>query len=147
VDRLSWKSLLDTFACTECGRCDAVCPAALTNKSLHPKKVLYDIKLNIRYENWPQLKKYKDFLGDTKPEYSKELEELTLKTPLISREKLAKNDPRILPDGSYDIHGQVHLDDIWACTTCAACVDVCPVLIDSVPTALMDMRKHLVMME
>ena len=49
VDKLSWKSLLDSFACTECGRCDAVCPAALTNKSLHPNKVLHYIKHNLRY--------------------------------------------------------------------------------------------------
>jgi Fe-S oxidoreductase len=147
VDHFSWKDLLDTFACTECGRCDAVCPAALTSKSLHPKKVLHDIKLNLRYENWDQIKPYKTFFGDTKPGREKELEELELKTPLMNREKISKDDSRRLPDGSYDIHGQVHLDDIWACTTCAACVDVCPVLIGSVPTDLIELRRHLVMME
>jgi len=145
VDNLSWKSLLDTFACTECGRCDAVCPAALTNKSLHPKKVLHDIKLNLRYDNWQQLKPYKNYKGDTLVGKEKELEALELKVPLIGREKITPSE--ILPDGSYNIHGQVHLDDIWACTTCAACVDVCPVLIDSVPISLIDMRRHLVMTE
>lgn len=144
VDKLSWKSLLDTFACTECGRCDAVCPAALTNKSLHPKKVLHDIKLNLRYENWPQLKQYKTILGDTIKGQEENLASLELKTPLIGRQKPAE---QVLPNGAYDLHGQVHLDDIWACTTCAACVDVCPVLIDSVPTSLMEMRRNLVMME
>lgn len=147
VDKLSWKSLLDTFACTECGRCDAVCPAALTKKSLHPKKVLHDIKLNLRYENWSQFKQYKNFVGDTLPGMQDEFESIVVKTPLINREKVGKEDSKRLADGSYDIHGQVHLDDIWACTTCAACVDVCPVLIDSVPTSLIDMRRNLVMME
>jgi Fe-S oxidoreductase len=138
VNGFSWKSLLDSFACTECGRCDAVCPTALTYKSLHPKKVLHDIKLNLRYENWPQFKKHgKDSL----------LENIELKTPLIEREKIKQNSEMVLKDGSYDLRGQVHIDDIWACTTCAACVDVCPVLIDSVPTSLIDMRRHLVMME
>ncbi len=147
VDALSWKALLDTFACTECGRCDAVCPAALTNKSLHPKKVLHDIKLNLRYENWPQLKQFKTFKGDTIAGKEEELATITLKTPLIAREKIGADNPLRLKDGSYDIHGQVHLDDIWACTTCAACVDACPVLIDSVPTSLINLRRHLVMME
>lgn len=147
VDKLSWKVLLDTFACTECGRCDAVCPAALTNKSLHPKKVLHDIKLNLRYENWDQLKQFKTFKGDTITGKEEELAAINLKTPLIAREKIGADNPLRLVDGSYDIHGQVHLDDIWGCTTCAACVDACPVLIDSVPTSLINLRRHLVMME
>lgn len=145
VDRLSWKTLLDTFACTECGRCDAVCPAALTKKPLHPKKVLHDIKLNLRYENWPQIKPYKTLFGDNKLDAEQQIDELTLRTPLINREPM--NEMSTSVDGSYEIHGQVHLDDIWSCTTCAACVDVCPVLIDSVPGTLIEMRRHLVMME
>ena len=147
VDNLSWKSLLDTFACTECGRCDAVCPAALTGKSLHPKKVLHDIKLNVRYENWSAIKPFKTFLGETKQGKEEELKELILPTPLINRDKLEVPENMPITRRAYDIHGQVHLDDIWACTTCAACVDVCPVLIDSVPISLMDMRRHLVMTE
>ncbi|MES2504931.1 MAG: heterodisulfide reductase-related iron-sulfur binding cluster [Myxococcota bacterium] len=109
VSDLSWKSILDTFACTECGRCDAVCPANLTDKPLQPKKVLHDLKMNIRD-------------GE--------------KVSLINRT------PK-----EYHSEGQVHLDEIWACTTCAACVEVCPVLIDSVPTDLMQIRRNLVMME
>lgn len=146
VDGLSWKTLLDSFACTECGRCDAVCPAALTNKSLHPKKVLHDIKFNLRYHNWPQYKKYQSITGENKS-HSPDLSTIELQTPLISRAKVNDQEMAQLPDGSYDLHGQVHLDDIWACTTCAACVDVCPVLIDSVPTSLIQMRRHLLMME
>jgi Fe-S oxidoreductase len=145
VDKISWKSLLDSFACTECGRCDAVCPAALSNKPLHPKKVLHDIKLNIRYDNWPQFKVFKNFMGDTLKGQEPELEAIELKTPLIAREKISSDN--ILKNGAYDIHGQVHLDDIWSCTTCAACVEVCPVLIDSVPTSLIDMRRYLLMTE
>ena len=144
VDQLSWKSLLDSFACTECGRCDAVCPAALSKKPLHPKKVLHDIKINLRYDNWPKLKKYKTIFGDTIKDKVSELNDIELK-PLINRDDIAKDN--ILANGSYNILGQIHLDDIWACTTCAACVDVCPVLIDSVPTSLIEARRHLLMME
>jgi Fe-S oxidoreductase len=39
------------------------------------------------------------------------------------------------------------VDEIWACTTCAACVQACPVLIDSVPGSLIGLRQSLVMME
>ncbi len=147
VDNLSWKSLLDTFACTECGRCDAVCPAALTGKSLHPKKVLHDIKLNLRYKNWASIKPYKTLLGDAIAGKEEELKGSVLPTPLINREPQEAPTNSDITRRAYDIHGQVHLDDIWACTTCAACVDVCPVLIDSVPISLMDMRRHLVLME
>lgn len=143
ITQLSWKSLLDTFACTECGRCDAVCPAALTKKPLHPKKVLHDLKLNLRYENWPTIKKNYTLFGNIKNGLEKELENLEFPTSLISIDKnIAQSN-----DGSYDLHGQIHLDDIWSCTTCAACVDVCPVLIDSVPTSLIEMRRNLVMMQ
>src|SRR5439155_7543097 len=39
VQRLSWKSLLDGFACTECGRCTSVCPANITGTALSPRKI------------------------------------------------------------------------------------------------------------
>ncbi len=142
VTDLPWKSLLDTFACTECRRCDSVCPAVLTGKPLQPKKVLHDIKINLRYENWSEIKQHRDRFGKVLPEQEKAAEELKLKVALINREKQASN-----KDGSYNSHGQVHLDEIWSCTTCAACVDACPVLIDSVPTSLIDMRRNLVLME
>ncbi len=47
VDGYSWKDLLDTFACTECGRCQNVCPAHLTGKPLNPRGVIHDIKVNL----------------------------------------------------------------------------------------------------
>ncbi|MEI6805091.1 MAG: heterodisulfide reductase-related iron-sulfur binding cluster [Myxococcaceae bacterium] len=109
VSGLSWKAILDTFACTECGRCDAVCPANLTQKPLKPKKILHDLKMNIRG-------------GE--------------KIDLLNR-----------VTAEYTTDSKIHLDELWACTTCAACVEVCPVLIDSVPTDLIQMRRNLVMME
>ena len=51
VQELPWKTLLDTFACTECGRCNSVCPAHATGKPLKPMKVLHDVKLNLRDRN------------------------------------------------------------------------------------------------
>lgn len=37
---LSWKSLLDAYSCTECGRCSAACPANTTGKLLSPRKIM-----------------------------------------------------------------------------------------------------------
>jgi len=47
VDRLSWKDLLDAFSCTECGRCQQVCPAACTGKQLNPRLLIHAIKENL----------------------------------------------------------------------------------------------------
>ncbi len=41
---LSWKTLLDAYSCTECGRCTAQCPANITGKKLSPRKVMMDIR-------------------------------------------------------------------------------------------------------
>jgi Fe-S oxidoreductase len=121
VQELPWKSLLDSFACTECGRCNAVCPAHATGKPLMPMKVLHDVKLNLR----------------DRP------------VPLVSQAEIDRARPgAVRPDGGYaQIEGQVHTDELWACTTCAACVQACPVLIDSVPGTLLGLRQNLVMME
>lgn len=40
VDGLSWKSLLDAYSCTECGRCTAACPANGTGKLLSPRAIM-----------------------------------------------------------------------------------------------------------
>jgi heterodisulfide reductase subunit C len=37
---LSWKSLLDAYSCTECGRCTSACPANITGKLLSPRKIM-----------------------------------------------------------------------------------------------------------
>ncbi len=55
VDRYSWKDLLDSFSCTECGRCQKVCPASITGKPLNPRAVIHDIKVNL-LQNGSRLK-------------------------------------------------------------------------------------------
>src|SRR2546422_948839 len=40
----TWKQLLDSYSCTECGRCTEACPANLTGKLLSPKQVIVDIR-------------------------------------------------------------------------------------------------------
>ena len=47
VFQFSWKDLLDFYSCTECGRCQAACPAHDTGKALNPKQVVHAGKLNL----------------------------------------------------------------------------------------------------
>ncbi|REE00527.1 (Fe-S)-binding protein [Marinoscillum furvescens] len=44
VNDLSWKNLMDAYACTECGRCTAECPANITGKKLSPRKIMMDTR-------------------------------------------------------------------------------------------------------
>ena len=47
VSDLSWKTVLDLYACTECGRCEEQCPASVTGKPLSPKQVVHDAKADL----------------------------------------------------------------------------------------------------
>ena len=61
VEDVTWKSYLDSLACTECGRCTSVCPANLTGKKLSPRKIVMDVRSRMK-EKGPQiLKKGKEF--------------------------------------------------------------------------------------
>ena len=44
LDDLSWKQVLDAFACTECGRCTAVCPATAAGSPLAPRQLILDLR-------------------------------------------------------------------------------------------------------
>lgn len=111
-EHLSWKQILDGFACTECGRCTSVCPAANTGKALSPRKVIVDIRR--RTED---------------------------KAPLVI-EGVQENS--ILSQTL--VHNYITDEELWACTTCNACVYECPVTIEHVDS-IVDMRRNLVLME
>lgn len=48
LEDLSWKQLLDTYACTECGRCEHYCPAFNTGKELNPMQIIHKLKDHIK---------------------------------------------------------------------------------------------------
>ncbi|MBD0282618.1 MAG: 4Fe-4S dicluster domain-containing protein [Thermoleophilaceae bacterium] len=54
VPELTWKETLDTFSCTECGRCQDVCPAWATGKELSPKLVIMALRDQV-FEEGPKL--------------------------------------------------------------------------------------------
>ncbi len=54
ISDLSWKDALDYYSCTECGRCQDLCPAHNTQKPLTPKMLILDLKENM-YRNKPAM--------------------------------------------------------------------------------------------
>jgi Fe-S oxidoreductase/nitrate reductase gamma subunit len=122
----SWKDLLDLDACTECGRCTAACPAHAVGKELSPR----DIILQLR-----------DLMHSQLPNEE---------TGSIARPSKAQNGDS--QNGSSNSHRSAIIDAVpatspralWQCTTCAACMEVCPVFIEQMPK-IVDMRRYLVM--
>ncbi len=67
---LTWKSLLEAYTCTECGRCTQQCPANITGKKLSPRKIMMDtrdrvVELGLGIEkNGKDFSDGKSLLGD-----------------------------------------------------------------------------------
>ena len=100
IGEFTAKHLFDTLSCTECGRCQSVCPAFAAGLPLSPKSLIMDLR---------------DAIIDSglgRPEL-----------PLIG--------------------GIISEDALSACTTCGACMEVCPVHIEHVPK-IIDMRRQMI---
>ncbi len=65
VEDVSWKSYMDSLACTECGRCTSVCPANITGKLLSPRKIVMDVRARMK-EKGPQIVKNGADFSDNK---------------------------------------------------------------------------------
>ena len=131
VQDLTWKNLLDGFSCTECGRCTAACPANITGKRLSPRKII----INTR-------------------------ERMMELAPLIVGDRAGVASPRLVAGEGADagsttveeIRGNRLLDnyiteeELWACTSCRACVQECPVSIDQLDV-INQLRRELVLTE
>ncbi len=119
VEDFEWKHLLDMLTCTECGRCQSVCPAWNTNKELNPKLLI----MNMR-------------------------DHAMAKIPVMSGKTTAENatgEAKVACEQS--LVGDVITENVlWACVTCGACVYECPVDIEHVDM-IVDMRRNQVMME
>jgi Fe-S oxidoreductase len=117
IEQSTWKDILDIYTCTECGRCQDVCPAYNTGKMLSPKEINIKSRNHLYEEKTPfllQLAKQKE--GD------KEYQGKALVGEVIETEML------------------------WACTTCKACEEACPLFIEYIDR-IVDMRRYLVLEE
>jgi len=109
---LSWKSVLDLYTCTECGRCSDHCPATKTGKLLSPKHLAIDLRDHM-------YTRARDWLA-------------------AGRAAAAEDDQNVL------VPATINPEVLWACTTCGACEQECPVFISYVDK-IVDMRRNLVM--
>src|SRR4051812_32743979 len=132
---LSWKEVLDTYSCTECGRCQTYCPTYETGKPLTHKEVNRAIRHHAQQvaQSLPlplaQLARQFNRIGtDTAAG-------LQLPAELIEKLPPLVGEGGVLPD-----------ETIWACTTCGWCEQACPVFIEQLPR-IVDMRRNLVLME
>lgn len=124
VEELTWKNLLDAYACTECGRCNEFCPTTNTGKDLRPKTLMINLRA-AAHERAPVLIQLGDQVAD---------EAAISKLNPEGQAMMAKD---LVPGTFSD-------QFIWDCTTCGACVEACPVMIDHVD-AIVDMRRALVL--
>ncbi len=108
---LTWKNLMDSYSCTECGRCTSSCPANITGKLLSPRKIMMDTRDRI------------EEIGNNIRKHGKEYD-----------------------DGKSLLGDYITEEEIWACTSCNACVQECPVNIDPL-SIIVDLRRYLVMEE
>ena len=61
IEDVSWKSYLDSLACTECGRCTSVCPANITGKKLSPRKIMMDVRARMKEKGPGMVKNGKEY--------------------------------------------------------------------------------------
>ena len=127
IEHFSWKQMLDFATCTECGRCQSVCPAWTTGKPLSPKLVIMGLRDNMFSSAGRLL---------ASPGGSDGSGESTNGSSSAS----AGSEPESLVPMVIDP------DVLWSCTTCGSCVEQCPVDIEHVDS-IVDMRRYEVLME
>jgi Fe-S oxidoreductase/nitrate reductase gamma subunit len=115
VEDFTWKQLLDTDACTMCGRCTSVCPAHATGKPLDPREIVLKV-------------------GEVMAATG---------NPVVSPPIGTDRDIKI---GANNVFERITPEEIWACTTCKACDEICPVNIE-ILDKILDMRRYLSLME
>src|SRR3954451_5995711 len=110
VEDFTWKQLLDTDACTMCGRCTSVCPAHATGKPLDPREIVL---------------KTGEVMAATG-------------TPVVSPPIGVDRDITISANSLFE---RITPEELWACTSCRSCDEVCPVDIE-ILDKILDMRRY-----
>ncbi|UTV29514.1 (Fe-S)-binding protein [Photobacterium atrarenae] len=116
VTDFHWNQLLGFDACVQCGRCEQACPAFAAGQPLNPKKLVQDLVVGMAGGSTA------DYAGSPHPGQSEQAACGAPDQPLFA----SLLDP----------------ETVWSCTTCRACVEACPMMIEHVD-AVVDLRRHL----
>ena len=127
IDEFTWKDLFDAEACIQCGRCVNNCPANMTGKELSPKGVVQGLRAQLE-EHGPSIAAARKAAGRGD---GREEEQATA----------SRAPERIAPVGSV-----LSENALWDCTTCGACQEQCPAMIE-IPSKIVKMRTYQVSME
>ena len=119
IEEFTWKQLLDLDACTMCGRCTSVCPAHATGKPLDPREIV--------------LKS-----GEVMAATASHAPGGKVSAPLSADSEIKIN--------ANSLFERVTAEEIWSCTSCKACDEICPVNIE-ILDKILDMRRYLSLME
>lgn len=112
----AWNKLLSFDACVQCGKCEAACPAFAAGQPLNPKKLIQDLVVGMS--------------GTSDAAYAG--------SPYPGQPVGQHSGAPQLPI----VGGLISSDTLWSCTTCRACVQECPMLIEHVDS-IVDMRRHM----
>jgi Fe-S oxidoreductase len=132
VEDLRWRQMLDLYTCTECGRCQEVCPAFTSGLALSPKLLMMRLRDNL---------KARGRVLNAKPQRAQRFISFSPRSQrtqrLDSRMDQAILDKKLVGDILSE-------KEIWGCTTCYACDQECPLFIEHV-APMVDIRRSLVM--
>jgi Fe-S oxidoreductase len=146
VEHFTWKHFLDFYTCTECGRCSDQCPATQTGKLLSPKHLTLDLRNNL-YARGAELTHSKQVAAagtqaDPGEPQNQQGEVGAAAAADGSGTSLEKREVALVDL----VPGVIKPEVLWACTTCRACEERCPVSISYVDK-IVQMRRHLVVMK
>ncbi len=113
----AWNRLLGFDACVQCGRCETACPAFAAGLPLNPKKLIQDLVLSL--DEGGDDRAYAGSRHPGRP---------------VGAATSGPSRPLVGPQA------MIHPDTLWACTTCRACVQECPMMIEHVD-AVVDLRR------